>query len=296
MYFWRTWHLHCDYVCPPLFATKVINGIMVPSFFCISKVFVWKCVWPLSLSPSLFISSPSFSLWFHDTCHLMLFTQYSLLDQFYFCTSCLSIAHFKFTNKIHQLFTDYLFTTTILRAAWNTSFSLSGQPSSSSIARGQSAGKEGKKKNQAPKNFIFYRQRPVSRQGRKKNFSGPKKFYFLSPEASQQGRKKTLQAPKSFIFYRQRPASWVDGCRSSRIQSCSRRALHLCDNVTDVTTQAQEAQEAQRPIRLRFKNPCKRLWIVEKKIGSWKVFFLGVGPWKEGPQATFFLRINEVKP
>ena len=38
----------------------------------------------------------------------MLFTQYSLLDQFYFCTSCLSIAHFKFTNKIHQLFTDYL--------------------------------------------------------------------------------------------------------------------------------------------------------------------------------------------
>ena len=38
----------------------------------------------------------------------MLFTQYSLLDQFYFCTSCLSIAHLKFTNKIHQLFTDYL--------------------------------------------------------------------------------------------------------------------------------------------------------------------------------------------
>ena len=24
--------------------TKVIHGIMVPSFFCISKVFVWKCV------------------------------------------------------------------------------------------------------------------------------------------------------------------------------------------------------------------------------------------------------------
>ena len=60
------------------------------------------------LSLSLFISSPSFSLWFHDTCHLMPFTQYSLLDQFYFFTSCLSIAHLKFTNKIHQLFTDYL--------------------------------------------------------------------------------------------------------------------------------------------------------------------------------------------
>ena len=99
--------------CPPLFATKVIHGIMVPSFFCISNVFVWKCVWPLylCLSLSLYLSSslpPSFSLWFHDTCHLMLFTQYSLLDQFYFCTSCLSIVHFKFTNKIHQLFTDYL--------------------------------------------------------------------------------------------------------------------------------------------------------------------------------------------
>ena len=78
---------------------------MVPSFFCISKVFVWKCVWPLSLSLYLF---PLFSLWLQDTCHLMPFTKYSLLDQSYFFTSCLSIAHIKFTNKIHQLFTDYL--------------------------------------------------------------------------------------------------------------------------------------------------------------------------------------------
>ena len=78
-----------------------------------------------------------------------------------------------------------------------------------SIARGRSAGKEGKK-----------------------NCSGPKKFYFLSPEAGQQARKekklfrpqkvlfsiargrsagkegiKTFQAQKSFIFYRQRPVS-----------------------------------------------------------------------------------------
>ena len=60
------------------------------------------------LSLSLFISSPSFSLWLQDTCHLMPFTKYSLLDQSYFFTSCLSIAHIKFTNKIHQLFTDYL--------------------------------------------------------------------------------------------------------------------------------------------------------------------------------------------
>ena len=103
-----------------------------------------------------------------------------------------------------------------------------------SIARGRSAGKEGKNTFSGPKKFyfLFYRQRPVRRQGRKKNFSGPKKFYFLSPEAGQQagkekklfspqkvlfsigrGRsagkegKKTFQAPKSFIFYRQRPVS-----------------------------------------------------------------------------------------
>ena len=196
-----------------------------------------------------------------------------------------------------------------------------------SIARGRSAGKEGKTTFQAPKSVIFYRQRPVSRQGRKnnfsgpkkcyflspeagqqarkekklfrpqkvlfsiargqsagkegKNFSGPKKFYFLSPEAGQQARKekKSFQAPKSFIFYRQRPASWFDGCRSSRIQSCSRRALHLCDNVRDVTTQA---QEAQRPIRLRFKNPCKRPWIVEKNFSEAEKFFsLGLDPGKK---------------
>ena len=78
-----------------------------------------------------------------------------------------------------------------------------------SIARGRSAGKEGKTTFQAPKSVIFYRQRPVSRQGRKNNFSGAKKFYFLSPEAGQQARKdkKTFQAPKSLIFYRQRPVS-----------------------------------------------------------------------------------------
>ena len=64
-----------------------------------------------------------------------------------------------------------------------------------------SAGKEGKKTFQAPKSFIFYRQRPVSRQGRKKNFSGPKKFYFLSPEASQQARKeKKLFRPQKVLF------------------------------------------------------------------------------------------------
>ena len=47
-----------------------------------------------------------------------------------------------------------------------------------SIARGQSAGKEGKE-----------------------NFSGPKKFYFLSPEAGQQARKeKKLFRPQKVLF------------------------------------------------------------------------------------------------
>ena len=57
-----------------------------------------------SLSLSLFISAPSFSLWLQDTCHLMPFTKYSLLDQSYFFTPYLSIVSY----KIHQLFTDYL--------------------------------------------------------------------------------------------------------------------------------------------------------------------------------------------
>ena len=188
-----------------------------------------------------------------------------------------------------------------------------------SIARGRSAGKEGKTTFQAPKSFIFYRQRPVSRQGREKNFSGPKKFYFLSPEAGQQARKekqhfrpqkvlfsiargrsagkegKKLFRPQKVLFSIARgPLRGLTAAEAVGFRVCSRRALHLCDNVRDVTTQA---QEAQRPIRLRFKNPCKRPWIVEKNFSEAEKFFsLGVGPWKEGPQATFFLRINEVKP
>ena len=61
----------------------------------------------LSLSLSLFISPPSFSLWLQDTCHLMPFTKYSLLDQSYFFTSYLSIARIKFTNYSPTIFYDY---------------------------------------------------------------------------------------------------------------------------------------------------------------------------------------------
>ena len=58
----------------------------------------------LSLSLSLSLSPPSFSLWLQDTCHLMPFTKYSLLDQSYLfhAISCHS------SYKNHQLFTDYL--------------------------------------------------------------------------------------------------------------------------------------------------------------------------------------------
>ena len=61
----------------------------------------------LSFSLSLFISAPSFSLWLQDTCHLMPFTKYSLLDQSYFFTPYLSIAHITFTNYSPTIFYDY---------------------------------------------------------------------------------------------------------------------------------------------------------------------------------------------
>ena len=116
----------------------VIRSIMVPSLLCIFVahiIFLHVFFLPpfpslsLSLCLSLSLSPPSFSLWLQDTCHLMPFTKYPLLNQSYFFTPYPSIAHIKFTNhSIHRL----SFTTTILRAAWKTSFSLSGQPSSSS--------------------------------------------------------------------------------------------------------------------------------------------------------------------
>ena len=65
-----------------------------------------------------------------------------------------------------------------------------------SIARGRSAGKEGKKTFQAPKSFIFYRQRPVSRQGRKKNFSDSD---LKIPARDRGSWKKTFRKLKSFF-------------------------------------------------------------------------------------------------
>ena len=73
-----------------------------------------------SLSLSLSLSPPSFSLWLQDMCHLMSFTKS------YFFTPYPSIAHIKFTN-----YSPTIFYNTIPGAAWKTSFSLSGQPSSS---------------------------------------------------------------------------------------------------------------------------------------------------------------------
>ena len=56
---------------------------------------------------------------------------YPLLNQSYFSQL---ILHSSF--KIHQLFTYYFWTTTIIRAVWKTFFSLSGQPSSSLEVQG----------------------------------------------------------------------------------------------------------------------------------------------------------------
>ena len=78
----------------------------------------------LYLSLSLSLSPPSFSLWLQDTCHLMPFTKYPLLNQSYFFTN-------QNSPTIHRL----SFTTTILRAAWKTSSSLSSQPSSSFLQK-----------------------------------------------------------------------------------------------------------------------------------------------------------------
>ena len=62
----------------------------------------------LFLSLSLSLSLPPLSLCgCKDTCHLMPFTKYSLLDQSYFFTPYLSIAHIKFTNYSPTIFYDY---------------------------------------------------------------------------------------------------------------------------------------------------------------------------------------------
>ena len=100
---------------------------MVPSLLCtfvahIIFLYVFFLLLPLSfsLSFSLSLSPPSFSLWLQDMCHLMSFTKS------YFFTPYSSIAHIKFTN-----YSPTIFYNTIPGAAWKTSFSLSGQPSSS---------------------------------------------------------------------------------------------------------------------------------------------------------------------
>ena len=61
----------------------------------------------LSVSLSLSLSPPSFSLWLQDTCHLMPFTKYPLLNQSYFFTPYPSIAHIKFTNYSPTIFYNY---------------------------------------------------------------------------------------------------------------------------------------------------------------------------------------------
>ena len=211
-----------------------------------------------------------------------------------------------------------------------------------SIARGRSAGKEGKKKSgskkfyflspeasqqarkennfsgpkkfyflsppeagqqarkgktfQAPKSFIFYRrQRPVSRQGRKKNKSGPKKFYFLSSEAGQQARKeKKLFRPQKVLFsiargpLRGLTAAEAVGFRVAPEEHC----------ISAIMSEMSPPKRKKRKDRSDsdLKIPARHRGSWKKTFRKLKSFFLGVGPWKEGPQATFFLRINEVKP
>ena len=99
------------------------------------------CCLPPCLPPSL----PPFlsiyvSLWLQDTCHLMPFTKQHNAYA-WVVTSILFLINLTFhtlslhsSYKIHQhspTIHRLFFPTTLLRAAWKTSFSLSGQPSSS---------------------------------------------------------------------------------------------------------------------------------------------------------------------
>ena len=113
---------------PILLCTFVAHIIFLHVFF------LSPFLLSLSLSPFLSIYV---SLWLQDTCHLMPFTkQHSAYA--WVVTSILFLINLTFPTlslhssyKIHQPFTNYFLTTTLLRAAWKTSFSLSGQPSSS---------------------------------------------------------------------------------------------------------------------------------------------------------------------
>ena len=81
---------------------------MVFNIATLSLSFSLSLLLSLSLSSlSLFLSPLFLSLWLQDTCHLMPFTKYSLLDQSYFFTSYLSIAHIKFSNYSPTIFYDY---------------------------------------------------------------------------------------------------------------------------------------------------------------------------------------------
>ena len=81
-----------------------LHVFFLPPPFILSLSLAFSFSLSLFLSLSLFISPPSFSLPLQDTCHLMPFTKYSLLDQSYFFHTI----SFHSSYKIHQLFTDYL--------------------------------------------------------------------------------------------------------------------------------------------------------------------------------------------
>ena len=164
-----------------------------------------------------------------------------------------------------------------------------------SIARGRSAGKEGKK-----------------------NFSGPKKFYFLSPEAGQQARKvKKLFSPQKVLFSIARgqsagkegkkhflaPESFILYCRGAlrgltAAEAVGFRVAPEENCISGIMSEMSPPKRKKRKDRSDsdFKIPARDRGSWKKTYRKLKSFFLGVGPWKEGPQATFFLWINEVKP
>ena len=134
-------HFCCSHYILYVFNVFFLSSFISPSLS-LSRFLSLPPSLPPSLSLSLSLSLPPFlsiyvSLWLQDTCHMMPCTkQHSAYA--WVVTCILFLIKLTFHNlslhssyRIRQPFTDYFFTTAILRATWKTSFSLSGQPPSS---------------------------------------------------------------------------------------------------------------------------------------------------------------------
>ena len=126
-----------------------------------------------------------------------------------------------------------------------------------SIARGRSAGKEGKQHFQAPKSFIFYRQRPVSRQGRKKKIR-PQKVLFSIARGPLRGLTAQKQEDSELL--------------QKSIASCS---AIMSERSPPMRKKRKDRSDSD------LKNPARYRGSWKKLFGSWTVFSLGLDPGKK---------------